>query len=287
MIKVESSKLNEYKLLDSGNGQKLEEVGSVRVVRSEPRAWWNKSLGEGEWAKADAVYDEEGKQWTFNNEFEKEFAIKEGDLSLKIKFPSNSKHIGIFPEQAEQWKFIKEIIKKEKREVNVLNLFGYTGASSLAAASAGAKVTHVDGSRTTISWARENQALSGLEDKPIRWILDDALAFVKRELKRGVSYDAIILDPPAYGRGPKGEVWKVEESLPELLEACAEILSDKPLFVILNMYQTELSSISLKNLLDSALEGKGGETQSGELTLPETSSERLLPLSIFARWTLV
>jgi 23S rRNA (cytosine1962-C5)-methyltransferase len=173
-----------------------------------------------------------------------------------------------------------------KKEINVLNLFGYTGIASLVAAKSGVKVTHVDASKQSVDWARENQKLSGLEDAPIRWIVDDVIKFVKKEIKKGARYDAIIMDPPSYGKGPKGEVWKIEEKLPELLGACREILSDNPLFVIFNMYSTELSSISVANLLSDMTKGLGGSIELGELAIKQENSERLLPMSIFAIWSL-
>ncbi|MEK7148122.1 MAG: class I SAM-dependent methyltransferase [Patescibacteria group bacterium] len=287
-----------YKLLDSGNKKKLEEVSGIRIVRSEPRAWWKSKLSQEEWNKAEALFEHEKGNWMFSakggsahpeggkNFDGKDLDFEFKDLKVKIKFPATSKHIGIFPEQASQWNFIEKKCGhgvSTGREVKVLNLFGYTGISSLVAAKAGASVTHVDGSRTVIGWARENQEASGLNDKPIRWILDDVGDFVKREIKRGNKYDAIIMDPPSFGRGPQGQVWKVEEQLVELLKICREAMSDKPLFLILNMYSTELSSITLKNLLEDLF--KDGEVIAGELALKEENSERLLPLSIFANWS--
>jgi 23S rRNA (cytosine1962-C5)-methyltransferase len=271
-IKIWTADTGDYRLLDSGNGQRLEEVGGLRIIRAEPRAWWQPSLSQTEWQEAGSLNELNGK------------VIEIGGFKTKIKTLKNSKHIGIFPEQTSEWVWIEKMIKEAGRPINVLNLFGYTGLASLAAARAGAKVTHVDGSRPTIAWAKENQELSGLTDKPIRWILDDARAFVKREVKRGERYDAIILDPPTYGRGPKGEVWKIEEDLPKLLALCKEVLSQDPLFVILNMYSTELSSLSLKNLLSDLTANHNGIVEAGELVLQQESNSRPLPLSIFAIW---
>jgi 23S rRNA (cytosine1962-C5)-methyltransferase len=233
-----------------------------------------------------AVYDKEDtKEWIFKKEIPRDFVLSFEGVTSKVQFLKSSKHIGIFPEQTDQWNFMREYIRKQKgQEVRVLNLFGYTGIASLVAAQAGAHVTHVDGSKTVIAWARENQALSLLEKAPIRWILDDAADFVKREIKRGNRYDGIILDPPSFGRGPKGQIWKAEEDLPRFLASCREVLSEKPLFFILNMYSTELSALSLGNVLAEALEGLGGSIETGELTIQELNSERVLPLSIFARW---
>lgn len=309
-IKIWAGEIGGYKLLDSGDKEKLEEVGGVRIVRAEPRAWWKKSLPEEDWKKAEtsleAVVDIFAK-----NIGDPERS--EGGIKAKIKFKEGSKHIGIFPEQAPQWQWIMEKVvssqQSASREINILNLFGYTGIASLVAAKAGAKVTHVDASKQSVDWARENQKLSGLEDAPIRWIVDDVVKFIKKEIKRKESqpdrmggYDAIIMDPPSYGKGPKGEVWKIEEKLPDLLTACREILSDNPLFIIFNMYSTELSSISVANLLADITKGLGGTIESGELAIRPASAEasagkqenfypdrnvgaeRLLPMSIFALW---
>ena len=266
-----------YKLLDSGNKKKLEKIGEVKIVRAEPRAWWKKELPETEWQNAE-------------KELEAAVDIFDG-IKAKIKFNNTSKHIGIFPEQISQWRWIAEKLKIENSKLkipnslNILNLFGYTGIASLVAARSGAKVTHVDASKQSVDWARENQKLSGLEDAPIRWIIDDVIKFLKKEIKRGEKYDAIIMDPPNYGKGPKGEVWKIEEKLPDLLTACREILSDNPLFVIFNMYSTELSSISVANLLYDMTKDLGGTIESGELAIKQQNSERLLPMSIFAIWS--
>lgn len=283
-LEIWSDNLPGYKLLDSGEKKKLEEVAGVRMVRSEPRAWWQPRLSKSEWDKATAFFEHEKGKWSFKNFDGKDFDFKIDNLIIKLKFPLTSKHIGIFPEQVSQWNWITKKLEG-KKGTKVLNLFGYTGIASLVAVNAGAEVTHVDGSRAIIGWARENQESSGLSGKPIRWILDDAVDFVKREVKRGNKYDAIIMDPPSFGRGPKGQVWKVEEGLVPFLKECQKILVDKPLFVILNMYSTELSAITLKNLLEDIL-SKDGEFIAGELAIVEEGSGRLLPLSIFANWSL-
>lgn len=283
-----------YKLLDSGNKCRLEEVGRIRVARSEPRAWWGCGLGEEEWKKAVAYFNPSttlgAGEWKFKKKIPKELDIEISGMKAKVKFAGTSKHIGIFPEQAEQWQWIESKLQTKKSNIeslNVLNLFGYTGMATLAAAKAGAKVTHVDGSRLSIAWAKENQKLNGLGDAPIRWILDDAKSFLKREVKRGVKYDAIIMDPPTFGRGVKGEVWKIERDLTETLELCRELLSDNPLFILINMYATELSPISLGNILQDFTKGLGGQIEIGELTIKHSSSDRLLPTSIFTRWFMV
>jgi len=285
-IKIWAGEMGGYKLLDSGDEKKLEEIGGKRIVRSEPRAWWSPQ-GEtlGKFLKVSP-----SEPW--------EIVINIGmdDIKAKIKFKSSSKHIGIFPEQVEEWRWVRDRImnyelrikdgaeEKSEKKISILNLFGYTGIATLVCAKAGAKVTHVDASKQSVDWARENQKLSGLENAPIRWIVDDVIRFVKKEIKQGKKYDAIIMDPPSYGRGPKGEVWKIEEKLPDLLLACREILSNKPLFVIFNMYSTELSSISVANLLSDMTKGLGGAIESGELAIKQQNSTRLLPMSIFAIW---
>lgn len=283
-IHIETNRDSDYALLDSGNRQKLERVGEIAIIRSEPRAWWQPHLPQAEWDKAVATYAREEKgSWETDGELPEDFTISLGDLRARVKFTSNSKHIGFFPEQSGQWAWIEEKLKGRDKP-KVLNLFGYTGLASLAAARAGAEVTHVDASRAAIGWARENQTLSGLESAPIRWILDDAIDYLKREVKRGVKYDGIIMDPPAYGKGPKGQVWKAENEVPVLLDLCRQVLSDNPLFMIMNMYSTELSSISLANLLSDATRDLGGRITPQEFALREEGSDRLLPLSISATW---
>ena len=291
LIKIWVGNTEDYKLLDCGDKKKLEEVGRVRIVRAEPRAWWKKELPEEEWKKAESFAPQ-------GESLEKIIDVGVGEIKAKIKYKNTSKHIGIFPEQVKEWEFIKEKIekwkegRKEKAEgteqsevkLNVLNLFGYTGIATLVAAKAGAKVTHVDASKQSVDWARENQKLSGLENAPIRWIVDDVIKFVKKEAKQGKKYDAIIMDPPSYGKGPKGEVWKIEEKLPDLLSVCREILSNQPLFVVFNMYSTELSSISVANLLADMTAGLGGTIESSELVIKQQNSDHLLPMSIFAVW---
>jgi len=281
-IKIWAGEMGGYKLLDSGDKQKLEEINGKRIVRAEPRAWWKKTVDSSEYQ----VVREKQKKG-----FEEIIDIGIGGIKAKIKFKESSKHIGIFPEQVEEWRFIKGKIEKWKeenigREMNVLNLFGYTGIASLVAVASNGmvRVTHVDASKQSVDWARENQKLSGLEGASIRWIVDDVVKFIKKEIKRGIKYDAIIMDPPSYGKGPKGEVWKIEEKITDLLSACREILSDKPLFVIFNMYSTELSSISVANLLADMMKDFGGKMEMGELAIKQENSERLLPMSIFAIW---
>lgn len=286
-----------YKLIDSGNKQKLEEIAGMKIVRAEPRAWWGWRDKVNQEIAEKLIKDQEME----NFHFEEVVDLAIADLKIKINFRAGSKHIGIFPEQMGEWKWIRDRVTSyeardtngQKEKLKVLNLFGYTGIASLVAAKSGAKVTHVDASKQSVDWARENQKLSGLEEAPIRWIVDDVVKFLKKEIKRlartdgggGEKYDAIIMDPPSYGKGPKGEVWKIEEQLPDLLLACKEILSDQPLFIILNMYSTDLSSLSLVNILSDITKDLGGSLEAGELAIREASSDRLLPLSIFSLWT--
>ncbi len=284
-IEIWTDDWDQFELLDSGDYRRLERYGDLVIVRSEPRAWWQPELDKAEWAKAQALFEkEESGEWSFKAKVPQFFTLPFDSVKARIKMTKMSKHIGVFPEQSQQWRWIAKRVKDAGREVSVLNLFAYTGMSTLAAASAGAKVTHVDGSKVALTWANENAELSGLKDKPIRWILDDALKFVKREVRRGHKYDAIIMDPPAFGRGPKGEVWKVEESINELLNACRDLLSDDPVFFFVTMYSIEASSLSLRNLLSDAVASRGGKLINGELTLQPKKGGKPLPLSIFAAW---
>lgn len=284
-VEIWSDDWDQYQLLDSGNYRRLEKYGDLVIVRREPRAWWKPELAETEWMKADARYENEEKgDWEFKRNISDTKVMDFEGLKLKLKMTRMSKHIGIFPEQSNNWRVIRKKIEGAKREVKVLNLFAYTGVSTLIAAQAGATVTHVDGSKVALSWANENAELSGLKSKPIRWILDDALKFVKREVRRGNRYDAIILDPPAFGRGPKGEVWKVENSITELLDACRKLLSEKPLFIFVTMYSIEASSLSLGNLLEDSVSGLNGHISTGELVLNPKARGKPLPVSLFAYW---
>ncbi|PIT88651.1 MAG: SAM-dependent methyltransferase [Candidatus Magasanikbacteria bacterium CG10_big_fil_rev_8_21_14_0_10_36_32] len=273
----------DYALLDAGEGEKLERYGRYVLSRPDPQALWRKHLSEKEWLKADAVFLRDGRstEWKLKPNTPAKWPIKFGGLQLWIK-PTAFKHTGLFPEQISNWDWLGETIKKSKRELSVLNLFAYTGGATLAAAQAGAKVCHVDGSKSAISWARENAELSGLGEKPIRWILDDVVAFVKREIKRGHKYDGIILDPPAFGHGPEGEMWKIEENLLDLLDLCKKILSDKPAFFLINGYAAGYSAIAYENALRGII--SGGELEIGALTIAEEKNDRLLPCGIFARW---
>ncbi|MBX4198383.1 class I SAM-dependent methyltransferase [Candidatus Parcubacteria bacterium] len=280
----------DYELIDSGEGEKLERFGEVMISRPDPQALWQKNLPKEEWNKAQAVFSHDKEKseanWKFNKKIPEQWDINFADLKFWIK-PSTFKHVGIFPEQKGNWDWIRAACAKataSQGKIKVLNLFGYTGGATLAAAQAGAEVVHVDGSKTAITQAKENAELSGLADMPIRWILDDALVFVKREIKRGNMYDGIIMDPPAFGRGPDGQVWKIEEHFLELLEACKQILNPKPVFFLLNGYASGYSALAYKNSLDTLLSSYNGLTECGELTIEEQKSKRLLPAGIFARW---
>ncbi|MCL4386970.1 class I SAM-dependent methyltransferase [Patescibacteria group bacterium] len=275
----------DFELIDSGNGQRLERFGKFILVRPDPQVIWKPKKDNIFWEKADAVYESFGNKgrWTNKNKVPEKWQISYKDLSFFCKL-TPFKHTGVFPEQSLQWDFMEEKLRGFEGQANVLNLFGYTGVSSLVCAANGAKVTHLDASHSAIGWARENQEASGLMQKPIRWILDDALKFTQRELKRNVKYDAIIMDPPIYGHGPEGEKWDFNESFPKLMEICSNILSANPLFVIVNAYAISSSSIMLNNVLQDYLSDLGGNFEYGELALQEIDSERLLSTGIFARW---
>ncbi len=277
----------DYELLDSGAGAKLERFGPYTFVRPEPQALWQPALPEKDWANADAVFqgsdEQEGGRWQFRRPVEPRWIMRYKHVHFWAQATS-FRHLGVFPEQASHWEWMSKQIKDAQRPVKILNLFGYTGLSTLVAASAGASVTHVDASKKTIAWARENQVLSGLEDRPIRWLVDDALKFVQREARRQATYDGFIIDPPKFGRGPKGEVWKLEESLPELLQACQAILSESPLFIVLTAYAIRASALSLYYGLDEIMSGYTGAIMTGEMGILERSAGRILSTAIFARW---
>jgi len=276
----------DYVLLDSGNGQKLERFGDHLLIRPEAEAIWKPALNMKEWQKAEAVFqpapEENGGHWQFRKPIPKEWQLQYTDLRCVIRL-SNSRHVGIFPEQAPQWDFIRNCAFQQPG-AKILNLFGYTGLATLAAAAGGAQVTHVDASRKAIGWARENQELSGLLSKPIRWIVDDALKFVQREARRGSKYDGIILDPPKFGRGPKGEVWEFYALLPVLLEACHQVLSPDPLFLLITAYAVKASSLTLGTALSSMMNDHPGITRNGELVLLDSSANRPVSTSVFALW---
>lgn len=286
---LKTIKSKDYELLDSGNGLKLERYGKIVFSRPDPEALWNYKLPTQTWDHADAIFVRRGtkSEWNLKSTVPKQWDIEFGGYKFIIK-PTSFKHTGLFPEQLANWDWMKNVIEKNKKNYNepvqVLNLFGYTGGATLACADAGAEVTHVDGSKTAVAWARENAELSNLADKPIRWIIDDCIMYLRREVKRGRKYDAILMDPPAFGHGPKDELWKIEENFLELIDLCKQVLSDKPLFVLINGYTAGYSPIAYENVLKDMMNDSKGSIEIGELTIAESSSDRLLPCGIFARW---
>jgi 23S rRNA (cytosine1962-C5)-methyltransferase len=276
----------EYELLDCGDGYRLERFGSYTIARPDPQCIWQKSMSDEMWKKADAHYERIGIKdkglWRMSTSLPSTWPVAYKNLVFSARL-TPFKHTGIFPEQSVHWDFITQKITESKRSTTVLNLFAYTGGATLAASSAGAAVTHVDASRPAIAWARENQALSNLTDKPIRWILDDVVKFVEREVRRGKKYDGIVMDPPVYGHGPNGEVWDFMSNFPRLLGLCAKLLSDKPLFVIINAYAITASPIMLQNICQDTLPHTGN-IQVGELALQQSSGKRLLSTGMYARW---
>jgi 23S rRNA (cytosine1962-C5)-methyltransferase len=284
---LESQPQDWYSLLDSGDGRKLEKVGPYILIRPEAEAIWQPALSPNEWKSAHAEFvvttEKNGGHWDSYKKHPDEWQIACNGLNLRLEI-GNSKQIGIFPEQSAHWEWMQACIRASKKPLRVLNLFGYTGVASLAAAQAGAKVTHLDASRKAIGWGMQNQKLSGLEQASIRWLVDDAIKFVEREARRNVEYEGILLDPPKFGRGPKGEVWEFYKLIPNLLQACKEILSPQAEFVILTAYAVKASSITLQNAMEELMQDRRGKTTAGELTIVEKSAGRRLPTSIFVRW---
>jgi len=277
---------SDYQLLDSGSGQRLEQFGKYILVRPDPQIIWKPTLDESVWQKADAIFQRTNTdkgEWINKKNVPDKWLMQYKNLSFWAKL-SPFKHTGVFPEQSVQWDWIAEKITKARKQTNILNLFGYTGIASLVAAAAGAKVTHLDASKPAITWARENQEASKLLNKPIRWIIDDAVKFTSREIKRGVKYDGIIMDPPIYGHGPTGEKWDFNKDFPRLLENCRQILTNGPLFILVNAYAISSSSLMLQNVIGDYTKGLGGSIEVGELALQEKNSDRLLSTGIFGRW---
>ncbi len=284
---LSSEAWRDYELLDSGNSLKLERFGQYLFTRPEHQAVWKPALPLKEWQKARAVFspseDETGGKWQVSKPVEPQWEMRYKDLAFYGRM-SNSRHLGVFPEQATHWDWITERTRAAHRPVNVLNLFGYTGLATLAAAKAGASVTHLDASKKTMTWARDNQHLSSLDDKPIRWIIDDAVKFVLRERRREVHYDGIILDPPKFGRGPKGEVWEFFKMLPFLLQEIRPLFSKEPLFLVITAYAIRASALSLHYAIQEMMSGYHGTLSSGELVLTEKSAGRILSMAITSRW---
>ncbi|MBU0611976.1 class I SAM-dependent methyltransferase [Patescibacteria group bacterium] len=277
----------DYELLDTGEGEKLERVGEYKFVRPFEDAFWPKTLSKRDWAEVDGKFFTSKKGgkvgWKLNKNLKKKWQISYKNINFYV-MPTPFRHFGFFPEQASHWDFVEKKIKNSGRNIRFLNLFGYTGIASLFALRAGADVTHLDASKQSLAWAKENQDLSGLFEKPMRIICDDVLKFLEREVKRGNKYDAIIMDPPKFGRVPKGEIWKIEEMLPALLENVRKILSDKPLFVILTSYTVNSSSLSLKYALEELTKNFSGRTENGELCILEKSHERIISLANTVVW---
>ena len=287
MLKLSDS-WKDYECLDAGNGEKLERWGNVILRRPDPQAMWKVNYTDT-WKNPDGFYHRSNKgggYWDFKKKLDEYWTIQYKDLTFKVS-PTNFKHTGLFPEQATNWDFIIDKIQNSGRKIRVLNLFAYTGGATMAASYAGADVVHVDASKGMTEWAKENMRLSGLENNVIRFIVDDCLKFVEREARRGNKYDAIIMDPPSYGRGPNGETWKFEDNLYNLIEACTKILSDKPLFFLINSYTTGISNIVLDNILKETLLPlyPNGTIESGEVGLPITRDNLVLPCGIYGRWS--
>ncbi len=287
MLRI-SNEWQDYECLDAGNGEKLERWKDVILRRPDPQAMWPTNQGEKLWKHPDGHYfrsNQGGGHWEFLKQLPEYWTVSYKNLTFKVS-PTNFKHTGLFPEQATNWDFMMEKIKKANRPIKVLNLFAYTGGATMACAAAGAEeVVHVDAAKGMVEWAKENMQLSHLEDCHIRFIVDDCLKFVEREARRGRKYDAIIMDPPSYGRGPNGEVWKFEHNIYHLIMACMNILSNQPLFFLINSYTTGISSTVLYNILKTTLEPNyGGVVDAGEVGLSITKNKMILPCGIYGRW---
>ena len=275
----------DYEILDMANGEKLERWGNIYLIRPDPQIIWKEKTFPEKWKKANAKYIRSstgGGAWNYKNKLPESWQIHYKDLTFLVK-PMGFKHTGLFPEQAVNWDWMIEKIQNAGRPIKVLNLFAYTGGASVACSYAGASVCHVDSSKGMVTWAKENVAASGLADRKVRYIVDDVVKFVSREIRRGNTYDAIVMDPPSYGRGTNGEVWKFEENLPDLISLCSKVLSEEPLFFLINSYTTGISSMVLENLLRLNIK-KGGNFSHGEIGLPMTDSKLILPCGIYARW---
>lgn len=281
-----SKAFSEYTLLDTSCGERLERWGDVTLIRPDPQIIWKTDKGS-EWDEADARYirsNKGGGHWEIYKKTNESWSVRFGDLTLLVR-PTGFKHTGVFPEQAVNWQFFDDIIRNAGRKISVLNLFAYTGGATLACANAGASVCHVDASKGMVSWARENAALSGLADKPIRWIVDDCKKFVEREIRRGRRYDAVIMDPPSYGRGPSGEVWQLEDQIYDLVELCAGVLSDNPLFFVINSYTAGLTPSVMKYVLSQTVaKGRGGELSADEIGIMVEKTGQCLPCGSTAIW---
>ena len=284
---MRSANWKDYELIDTSQGERLERWGDIILIRPDPQIIWKSPRRSEMWAKADGVYhrsDKGGGQWEFRKKLPQSWQISYGELRFNIR-PTGFKHTGLFPEQAVNWDFMADKIKNAGRPISVLNLFAYTGGATLACANAGASVAHVDASKGMVQWARENAQVSGLADKPIRWLIDDCEKFVRREIRRERFYDAIVMDPPSYGRGPGGEVWKLEDCIYDLVQTCAGVLSKKPLFFLLNSYTTGLSPSVMAYILKDVLCAKfGGSVTADEIGIPVEATGSVLPCGSTAIW---
>lgn len=283
---VVAENIEDYELIDSGNGAKLERFAKYLVVRPDPRALWTPTLPESEWNKADAHFrrtDPQSGEWVLKRQAPKPWNFHFQDVSMSLK-PTSFKHVGVFPEQHANWTWMRSKIKDQKKKLSsVLNLFAYTGGASLSCAKENAKVTHVDAAKSTIAWAKQNAKLSGLADDAIRWIEEDAGKFVARELRRQNKYDGILMDPPRFGRGAKNEIWKLEDELAELVKNGSQLLTEDAAFFLLNCYTADISSLVLANIMSTLTLPKDFVTEVGELVLKETAGKRFLPAGIYAR----
>lgn len=277
----------DFEVLDAGEGEKLERWGRVVLRRPDPQAIWPRTQKGRIWEQVDAVYHRSatgGGRWEQKRPVPNRWSIAYRHLQFHIE-PTGFKHTGLFPEQAVNWDWMQDLVKKERRAIRVLNLFAYTGGATVALAEAGAEVCHVDAAKRMVGRAKENATLSGLQSRPIRFITDDVMKFIQREVRRGNQYEGIVMDPPSYGRGPTGELWKIEDTLFDLIAACAELLSRSPLFFLVNSYTTGLSPSVASNMLKALVQGpRGGSVTSDEIGLPISGSELVLPCGAFGRW---
>ncbi len=281
-----ADKWKDYQVIDTSSGEKLEKWGNYILLRPDPQIIWKTPRKNPAWKKINAHYHRStkgGGEWEFFD-LPNEWTISYRELTFRLK-PFSFKHTGLFPEQAVNWDWMSDKIRNAGRPIKALNLFAYTGGATLAMAHAGASVTHVDASKGMVTWAKENAQASHLDDKPIRWLVDDCKKFVEREIRRGNHYDAILMDPPSYGRGPKGEIWKMEDSIYEFLELTAKLLSDKPLFFVINSYTTGLAPAVLKYLLSTVLKDRKGSIQADEIGLPVKETSLVLPCGACGRWS--
>lgn len=276
----------DYEIIDMANGEKLERWGNIKLIRPDPQIIWKNKSFPNEWKNANARYNRSntgGGAWEYKKRLPESWQVKYKNLTFNIK-PMGFKHTGLFPEQAVNWDWMINKIQQSKRNIKVLNLFAYTGGATVACLLAGASVCHVDSSKGMTTWAKENVESSGLREKPVRFIIDDVVKFVQREIRRGNKYDAIVMDPPSYGRGKNGEVWQFENNIADLVELCMQVLSDDPLFFLINSYTTGISSRVLANLLEFNMKNHKGKITSGEIGLPMKNSNLVLPCGIYGRW---